>query len=546
MKRLADLSTIVIPSLEDPKHQPRPRLRRFPGDDALYWLFFSVLLAISCLPVWLYRYPPLWDYPNHLARAYILYNYSSIEAFQRVFYVSAVPIPNLAIDLFFLAALRFVDIYLASKFFLTFAIVLFFVGCHLLGRALAQGRVNWMTLPCSFLVYNSMFLWGFVNYIVGLGLFLVSLAIWLHNASRNWTIVRLSIVSALVLLTYLAHLSAFVLLVVTLMVLSLRDIVRARRRVRRTIVGLIPMLPALLVLQLFAQKVGSIGAIAWAAVPRPGLGAIAFEKLTAALTVVTSYNYLFDGLVLAVLLGSAFVVWMAKGAKVRAQSPLFLCGVILIILFLISPKELLTGSSVDARFVPPAVLLLLLSLQFDAVKLLGKLALALCVLTMFTRIIFIGNEWRMIQPTIEANVRMFEHFRAESPVFPIVPFPEARGPKIMRAALHNLVSYAVIQRHIMLPNEYAYRTQQPLVYRSYHPYRESVKGIGDVDWTDVFAHYRYVWSCNVPEPVNSYLLEHADLIDRTPQCAVFGIPGRSLTAVESSTPSRGPARSAPK
>jgi len=516
-----------MPSREDPKHQARPCLQRFPGDDALYWLFFSMLLGISCLPVWLYRYPPLWDYPNHLARVYILHNYNAIEAFQRVFYVSAVPIPNLAIELFFLVALRFVNIYLASKLFLTFAIVLFFVGCHLLGRALAQGRVNWMTLPCSSLVYNSMFLWGFVNYIVGLGLFLVSLAIWL-NASRNWTIVSLSIVSTLVSLSYLAHLSAFVFFVVTVVVLSLRDIVRTRRVGLRTLVGLIPMLPALLALHLFAQKGGDIGAGTW-----PGLRGFAFEKLQAALTVVTSYDYRFDGLVLTVLLGTAFVVWIAKGTRVRVQSPVFLSGVILIILFLLSPRALLTGSSVDGRFVPPAVLLLLLSLRFDTVKLLGKLAFVLCVLVMFTRIIFIGNEWRMIQPMTEANVRMFEHFRHESLVFPIVPFREAGGPKIMRAALHNLLSYAVIQRHIIVPNEYAVRSQHPLVYRPSEfrrSYYEDVREVGDIDWTGVFAHYSYVWSCNVPETLNSYLLEHAELIDRIKPCAVFRIPARSQTA----------------
>ena len=91
----------------------------------------------------------------------------------------------------------------------------------------------------------------------------------------------------------------------------------------------------------------------------------------------------------------------------------------------------------------------------------------------------------------------------------------------MRAALHNLLSYAVIQRHIIVPNEYAVRSQHPLVYRPSEfrrSYYEDVREVGDIDWTGVFAHYSYVWSCNVPETLNSYLLE------------VFRIPARSQTA----------------
>src|SRR4051794_35093464 len=87
-------------------------------DDAQYWMLLIFTWFILCLPVLLVTYAPLVDYPNHLARAYIFYNYSDSVEFQSAYLRVIEPIPNLAIDLIISALLPFVSIEIASKMFL--------------------------------------------------------------------------------------------------------------------------------------------------------------------------------------------------------------------------------------------------------------------------------------------------------------------------------------------------------------------------------------------------------------------------------------------
>ena len=53
------------------------------------------LSLIAFLPIFLFQYPGLQDYPNHLARAYILQNLDD-PTFKHYFSVDYSPVPNLA------------------------------------------------------------------------------------------------------------------------------------------------------------------------------------------------------------------------------------------------------------------------------------------------------------------------------------------------------------------------------------------------------------------------------------------------------------------
>ncbi len=57
------------------------------------------LLFVALIPLGLVSIPPLFDYPNHLARMHILLNGADSEVLQRFYRVNWAPIPNLAMDL---------------------------------------------------------------------------------------------------------------------------------------------------------------------------------------------------------------------------------------------------------------------------------------------------------------------------------------------------------------------------------------------------------------------------------------------------------------
>ena len=63
-----------------------------------YAVVYGLLAAIVLYPIAMVRVPGLEDYPNHLARMYILSHYNESEALQRFYEVRWRPIPYLGMD----------------------------------------------------------------------------------------------------------------------------------------------------------------------------------------------------------------------------------------------------------------------------------------------------------------------------------------------------------------------------------------------------------------------------------------------------------------
>ena len=115
-----------------------PRTEGGQAANGLYWFVFASALVVLCLPIFLITYPPLVDYPNHLARTYILHHYKDVPLYQSQYVLSWHVIPNLAIDLIMPALLHVVDWISASRLFLYLTVLSFAIGCQLLGTAWAS------------------------------------------------------------------------------------------------------------------------------------------------------------------------------------------------------------------------------------------------------------------------------------------------------------------------------------------------------------------------------------------------------------------------
>src|SRR5436305_1085236 len=144
----------------------------------------------------------LFDYPNHLARFWVL------AMGGNVFYgVHWAPLPNLAGDVIVPMLARLMPLDVAGKLFLVTVFGQIVGGAASLNRAASGGWRLWPLLSVAFL-YNRQFLWGFVNYLFGLGVALCGAALWLRM-ERARASLRV-IVSALVaLLCFFSHLAAF-------------------------------------------------------------------------------------------------------------------------------------------------------------------------------------------------------------------------------------------------------------------------------------------------------------------------------------------------
>ena len=118
-----------------------------------------VLLALYSIPLFSTVLPPLFDYPNHLARFAIL------AAGGNEFYeVRWAPLPNLAGDLIVPLLARAMPLEIAAKLFVILIFALILAGVAWLNRIIAGIWRFWPLLAAAFL-YNLQLRWGFLNFL---------------------------------------------------------------------------------------------------------------------------------------------------------------------------------------------------------------------------------------------------------------------------------------------------------------------------------------------------------------------------------------------
>jgi glycosyltransferase involved in cell wall biosynthesis len=167
-------------------------------------LLWGVVLMAALLPVILAQYPPGVDLPSHLARAFINYQLPYNEYFQQYYTFEWDILPNLGIDVVLWPLIRILPPYIAGNVFVGLTILLMFAGVAMLRREL-YGRVGLMPLFATLFVYNFQILLGLANTYLGIGLVLVSVAVWMRANHWNWSS-RLLVSSGLSVLLFFTHL----------------------------------------------------------------------------------------------------------------------------------------------------------------------------------------------------------------------------------------------------------------------------------------------------------------------------------------------------
>ena len=166
------------------------------------WSAFAVLLSLSAVPVFSTVLPPLVDYPNHLARMHLL-----AEGGDAFYAVHWAVLPNLAEDLIVPPLARVLPLDIAAKLFLVMIFGLMTGGVIWLNRVASGGWRLWPLLSFLFL-YNRILLWGFVNYLFGIGIALCGTALWLTLEKRRWWL-RVFVSSVVAFACFLSHIATF-------------------------------------------------------------------------------------------------------------------------------------------------------------------------------------------------------------------------------------------------------------------------------------------------------------------------------------------------
>ncbi|MFZ1085884.1 MAG: hypothetical protein WAN35_13045 [Terracidiphilus sp.] len=435
-----------------------------------YYASLLVVLMVILVPIWAVDYPGLVDYPGHLARCFVLAHYHDNPVWQQRYGLVLAPAPNLAIDLIVTPLVRLLPLQVCGKIFLSLTAALFVFGCSEVGRAITD-RPNWLALVCAFMFYNSNLLYGFVNYCFGLGLFLCVFALWLRLRDHI-TPLRFLLFCLLSIAAFLAHLSSVVLLGVACCTVALIEFARDRKLFRMTAkVGWLAC-PALL-MAAYMKHDGQAGTVSY----RLLLG-----KLITLLAPVRSYDRMLDVIVAGVLLLSILLI--ARGSRIHLPAAVSL---VFFILYMITPFEVLNTSGVDTRYVVPAFLLLILSIEVRWGR-LQKVAYALALAAMAVHLAQIADKWRILSDRSEQIIAMGQNLPIGASVY---VFVSETGQQVdLASSLDNVIQLWTVSRQANVSSFFAQPGVQPLGFRQ--------TPCGNQEWAKCIASYDYIWSDDPP------------------------------------------------
>ncbi|HEV2382362.1 MAG TPA: hypothetical protein VG206_21555 [Terriglobia bacterium] len=488
-----------------------PDFRDVPPKDARYWAVLFTVTIVLILPILAVRHPPLVDYPNHLARAFILRHYGDTPVFRQNYELHLAPIPNLALDFVIPLFLHRFSVIAAGRMFLVLTVILFAAGCHLLGKA-AHQQPTWLALPCVFFVYSVEFLWGFMNFVFGLALFLICLALWLRWRA-HWTPGRLGLLTLLVTSTYFAHLMDYAFTALAISVMALWYWSRRETGFVRASLDVFPVIPPAFVFIAYMQRRGRLGSVEWDTLAR---------KAAAAATVVLTYHWPADAALLAGFLIIAIIAALVVlgSGRVQVFRPLFVSALVFLLLYLVMPYKLLTGSDVDNRFVPAGLLLLVLSLRIEMPRRAARWLLLAWLVLSVVRLGVIWDTWRQLDKRTTEMIEAFSALPVGSRIYPAPCMDCETKPE---RGLHHAILYATIYRDAFVPSLLALESQEVIQFRRPAIIQEP----GTPGWTTRLSDYDFVWSYVIPASAQQDLERCCKLILQGNGFGIWEVPKES-------------------
>ncbi len=406
---------------------------------------FLALLVISAVPLFLTELPPLLDYPNHLARMYLLPSLPS-ALLERSFVVAWAPLPNLGMDGVVPFLARVMPLVWAGKAFILLTFALLAGGACALHYVLFR---RWSLWPCLafLLLYTRLLLWGFMGYLAGCGLALAFFAAWLALQNRHWAL-RVAAGLIFALIVYLAHLLAFGIYAVMVGCYELGQVWRFRptitTAIRALAVGAIPFLPPLVLMSMNASE----GRIVYASPLR---------KLDLLFSVFDNYSRPFDVVCFVGIVLAISFAFQRRWVRVAPEMALPLIGVTVLYIFM--PTQLFTAAGADRRIPMMMFLMLIGSSQWMASSRIEWRFMATAGAMFAVRLAVIAVVWQSAGRFYAGLMPAFDQLPPGGCL--AVAFGKD-GISVQKAPLTHFPALAVMKRDDFVTTFFAYPTQQPI------------------------------------------------------------------------------------
>jgi hypothetical protein len=432
-----------------------------------------VSIATLALPVALTHMPPLLDFPNHLARMWLLAggaDHAPLDSIYGVDWSGAST--NIGIDLLAATVGRFTGGWSLAMLLLGAAALLPPLGAVLLNRAIFGGW-HWWQAGFAVLAWNSTMLAGFLNFQLGIGLGLLAAAadpaVLRRVGPWGTAVVRIALGTILLLFHPFAA-GFYAVLLAGLVFGPGKPVGGAAPLARRAwnaiqAAGLAVGIPVACLVLLAPRLPGGHAP--------PGVydlwaGYTVTNKITTLLTAIATYDLRVD--VAAVLFLWVAIRIMAPRKVLQCHAGLIVGAGGLVFLAIVVPSTLGGTAFVDWRFPIMAILTGVAAIRPDmrSVRSGSLMALAL-MLVAVTRTAWIGEVWHERQADVAAVEDVLAFVPAGAAVLPVQHLgaknaivPRGRILVSGRPTFWHLPALAVPLRHAFVPTLFTAPGKQPL------------------------------------------------------------------------------------
>jgi hypothetical protein len=441
-----------------------------------WWVCLGLMLGSLVIPIATTEVPPLTDYPNHLARCYLLAFGNADPILRQMFTAHWRIIPNIAIDLILPRLMHLVSPLLAGRIMLAFCLLVPTTGAIALSRAYFRRRSLWQ-MGAGFVAFNVLFLMGLMNFQLGIGIAMWAAAAWIRYRETHPVA---TIVSAIVLAPaiFFFHLSGFCFYM--LLIGSYEFFIVFEKRVRTwydvgyaAMRGSAPVAAAIVPVLLYSASPLEKMKFApvWLSLPK---------KLYFLFDSLLGYSSLFDLLLAASIL--AFVIYCVINGRARVSKAALICSTALLCIYLVTPEAFKGVHLVDTRI--PVMMGFMIFAGFMPRGLSSRenhAALALFGLLFVARIALISEVWsqsqrdftdlrQVIEPVAPGSrVMTADVVYHDNPTW-FLAMPMSRNLPDVSPTYWHMASFVLLDRHAFWPSIFAEESQQPIAINE--PYRE--------------------------------------------------------------------------
>jgi hypothetical protein len=418
---------------------------------------FALLAVAALCPILLVPIPAMVDYPNHLARMYLLSRAAAGDAspFYQVVWNAY---PNLAMDLIVPRLARLIAVETATRFFYLLSQSLVVTGAIAIERAVKR-RFHIAGFVALMFLYSLPFAWGFVNFEFGLGLALWGIAAYLAAQERAWP-VRLGVNAAFVAALFAAHFFALGIYGVTI---GLHEAWRARARK-------IPPVPIIARLAILACPAAVLlGLMAWSGGAIGGEDTSWFLQLKPLWLFATlnGADLMVSVAATAALLGLIYVA--AKRDLLRLEPAGAGLAAGFVVLYLAIPSRLFETSFVDLRIIVAAALILPAFVSMSLPDRRWRFAAAACAIAITSaNLAVVALVWMSYRADYAAMIQSFGKIDRGSFVL-VAHSGDADDPPLKNLTEYPIYSAPTLAVHYadaFVPTFYASAGKQPIVARS--------------------------------------------------------------------------------